>query len=152
MEKILVGSKAFFGAIDGFTGTDSDYIELVENPQGFQWRREIRMRGTDTFQYRKESPMKMVQRTLESGDPLLVGKFLIPEFSAAIGATVQDIAPLEPLLAKLDKKHEYVAYIFRAIMDNGTFEITDQQRDEAYRIYTEARRSKERSRDNIKNL
>lgn len=142
MEKIVVGSKAFFGSIEGFEGKDSDYIELIEEPQGFKWRREIRMRGIDTFQYKKESPAEMVRRTVESNDPLLIGKFLVPEFAAAIGATPQDLAPLEPMLERLDDKHRYVAYIFRAVMQNGSFSLTNEQRREAYRIYTEARQER----------
>lgn len=147
MEKIMVGSKAFFGKLEGFESKDTDYIELIEEPQGFKWRREIRMRGIDTFQYKKESPAEMVRRTVESGDPLLVGKFLVPDFAAAIGATPQDLAPLEQMLERLDEKHRYVAYIFRAVQKNGTFDLTDEQRREAYHIYTEARQERKHKVD-----
>ena len=81
----------------------------------------------------------MIAKTLEVGDALLIGKFLVPEVAQAIGATVEDILPLESLLPKLDAKHQYEAVIFEAIKTNGTFTLTDRQRQEAFRQYQLAR-------------
>ncbi len=142
MKKILVGSRAFFGGISGFKSSDCDYLELIENPTAFQWRREQSLRGTCTFQFRKEPAARMVQRTLDNGEALLVGKFLVPEVAQTIGATVSDILPLEPLLSKLDDRHKYVAVIFDAIKQNGSFELTDEQRASAYEVYRQARQTK----------
>lgn len=139
MNRILVGSRAFFSGIDGFKSKDYDYLELVENPTTFKWRREQSLRGTCTFQFRKEPAARMVQRTLDNGEALLVGKFLVPEVAQAIGATVSDILPLEPLLSKLDDRHKYVAVIFDAVKQNGSFELTDEQRAAAYEVYRQAR-------------
>ena len=61
----------------------------------------------------------------------------------AIGATVVDILPLETLLPKLDEKHEYVAVIFAAVKQNGSFELTDEQRAAAYEAYRKARQTTE---------
>lgn len=138
-KKILVGSRAFFGGCEGFRSKDRDYLELLENPRGFSWRREQSLRGVCTFSYKLEPVADMVRRTLESGDALLVGKFLVPEVADAIGATVKDILPLEGLLPKLDKKHEYIAAIFNAVKQNGSFVLTDEQRAVAYEIYKQAR-------------
>ena len=91
MKRILVGSRAFFSGMDGFRSKDHDYLELVENPTAFKWRREQSLRGVCTFQFKKEPPADMVRRTLDCGDALLVGKFLVPEVAQAIGATVVDI-------------------------------------------------------------
>lgn len=138
-KKILVGSRAFFADCEGFRSKDHDYLELVENPGGFSWRREQSLRGVCIFSYKLEPAPDMVRRTLESGDALLVGKFLVPEVADALGVTVEDILPLEGLLPKLDKKHEYVAAIFNAVKRNGSFELTDEQRAVAYEIYKQAR-------------
>ncbi len=142
MKRILVGSRAFFSGMDGFKSKDHDYLELVENPSTFKWRREQSLRGTCTFQFKKEPTTQMVQRTLDSGEALLVGKFLVPEEAQAIGATVSDILPLETLLPKLDEKHKYVAVIFDAIKQNGSFELADEQRAAAYEVYRQARQPK----------
>lgn len=85
----------------------------------------------------------MVQRTLDCGDALLIGKFLVPEVAQAIGATVSDILPLETLLSKLDDRHRYVAVIFDAVKQNGSFELTEEQRAAAYEAYRQARQIKD---------
>jgi len=139
MKRILVGSRAFFSGIDGFKSKDHDYLELVENPTTFKWRREQSLRGTCIFQFKKEPVAQMVQRTLDCGDPFVACKFVVPEVAQAIGATVNDILPLEALLSKLDDKHQYVAVIFDAIKQNGSFELTDEQRAAAYEVYRQAR-------------
>lgn len=139
MTKILVGSRAFFDGVDGFHSKDRDYLILVEQPQNFNWRREQNLRGMCLFEYKKDTPTAMIAKTLEVGDALLIGKFLVPEVAQAIGATVGDILPLESLLPKLDAKHQYEAIIFEAIKTNGTFTLTDRQRQEAFRQYQLAR-------------
>lgn len=139
MTKILVGSRALFDGVDGFHSKDRDYLILVEQPQNFNWRREQNLRGMCLFEYKKDTPTAMIAKTLEVGDALLIGKFLVPEVAQAIGATVEDILPLESLLPKLDAKHQYEAVIFEAIKTNGTFTLTDRQRQEAFRQYQLAR-------------
>lgn len=141
MKRMIVGSRAFFSGIDGFKSKDHDYLELVENPTTFKWRREQSLRGTCVFQFKKEPVARMVQRTLDCGEALLVGKFLVSEVAQAIGATVADILPLEPLLSKLDDRHQYVAVIFEAVKQNDSFELTDEQRAAAYEVYRQARKS-----------
>lgn len=83
----------------------------------------------------------MVSKTLEVGDPLLIGKFLVPEVADVLGATIDDILPLETLLPKLDDKHQYEAVIFNAIKTNGSFTLTEEQRKEAFKVYKSARKS-----------
>lgn len=143
MKRILVGSRAFFSGMDGFRSKDHDYLELVENPTAFKWRREQSLRGVCTFQFKKEPPADMVRRTLDCGDAFVACKFIVPEVVQAIGATVADILPLEPLLSKLDDRHRYVAVIFAAIKQNGSFELTDEQRAAAYEAYKQARQIKD---------
>lgn len=140
MIKILVGSRAFFNGMKGFQSKDHDFLVLVEQPKGFTWRREQSVRGICTFEYKLGTPAEMVAKTLEVGDPLLIGKFLVPEVADVIGATVEDILPLESLLPKLDDKHQYEAVIFSAIKTNGSFTLTDEQRQEAFKAYMSARK------------
>ena len=62
-KKILVGSRAFFDGCEGFRSKDRDYLELVENPTGFKWRREQSLRGVCTFSYKLEPVADMVRRS-----------------------------------------------------------------------------------------
>lgn len=139
MGKILVGSRAFFDGMEGFNSKDADWLVLTDEAEGFEWRMEQSLRGECTFVYKTQTAQEMVQRTLDSGDALLVGKFLVPEVAEAIGASVEDILPLEALLPSLDDKHRYVATIFEAVKKNGTFNLTPEQLAEAYVVYKEAR-------------
>lgn len=138
-KKILVGSKAFFSDIDGFRGHDTDYVEFVEPGGSLQWRKEISIRGVCIFTYVREPIGQMVQKTIESGDALLIGKFLVPEVAVELGAIVEDIMPLEVLLEKLDDRHKYISKIFSFVKANGSFTLTEQQRKEAFDNYAEYR-------------
>lgn len=142
-KQFTVGSRAFFSDMPGFRSKDSDILVLTDEPDGFQWRREQQLRGVSTFRYKREPIAQMIQRTLDADNPLLVGKFLVPEVAAELGASVADIMPLQQLVAKLDDKHKYYAVIFDACQANGSFTLTQDQRNEAYQLYTEARKPKE---------
>lgn len=146
-KQFTVGSRAFFSDMSGFRSKDSDILVLTDEPDGFQWRREQQLRGVSTFRYKHEPIAQMIQRTLDADDPLLVGKFLVPEVAAELGASVADILPLQPLVAKLDDKHKYYAVIFDAYQANGSFTLTQAQRDEAYAEYNKARVKKGSEKD-----
>lgn len=139
MEKILVGSRAFFEGIEGYKSKDYDYVIIIDNQQELMWRHEYRFRGQCFFEYKKDTPINMISKTIEIGSPLLVGKFLVKDFADSIGAKVKDILPLEPLLDKLDDKHQYEKIIFEAIKKNKSFDITEEQRQEAYKVYLKTR-------------
>ena len=149
MKQILVGSRAFFSGIEGFKSKDTNFLVLVDNPAGFRWRREQSLRGICMFHYKQETPAQMIQRTIDNGDPLLAGKFLVPEVAQAIGATVDDILPLEPLIARPDDRHRYEAVIFNAYKRNGTFTLTEQQLQDAYASYCSARQADKPQRERI---
>lgn len=142
-KQFTVGSRAFFSDMPDFRSKDSDILVLMDEPADFQWRREQQLRGVSTFRYKREPLAQMIQRTIDADDPLLVGKFLVPEVAAELGASVADILPLQPLVARLDDKHKYYAVIFDAYQANGAFTLTQDQRDEAYQLYAEARKPKE---------
>lgn len=140
MGKFIVGSRAFFSACDGFRGTGHDYLVLEDNPEGYKWRHEQSLRHVSTFRYRREPVVDMVRRTIECGDALLVGKFLVPEVAEAIGATVADILPLEALLPGLAPLYQYLTVIFEAVKRNNSFVLTEEQREEAYKAYRQSRK------------
>lgn len=139
MKEILVGSNAFFKKIKEFRSKDRDYLVLVDNPTDFKIRKEICLRGIDRFYYKKDTPQNMVNTVLELNDAMLIGKFLVKEVANEIGLSVTDILPLEPLFDKLDKEHQYQKIIFKYIIENNSFELTDEQINEAYQSYKESR-------------
>lgn len=148
-KQFTVGSRAFFSDMPDFRSKDSDILVLMDEPAGFQRRREQQLRGVSTFRYKREPIAQMIQRTLDADDPLMVGKFLVPEVAAELGVSVADILPLQPLVSKLDDKHKYYAVIFNAYQANGSFTLTKEQRDEAYTEYWKARKIKQKDMDNL---
>ena len=143
MKKYVVGSRAFFSGMEGFRSKDKDYLVLEDNPIGYNWRREQSLRGICTFYYKRLPVEQLVQRCLGMRDALQLGKFLVPEVAAELRMSVDDIRPLETLLPLLDEKHRYYEIIFRAYLTNGSFTLTEAQRLEAYKSYTESRERKD---------
>lgn len=141
--KIEVGSRAFFGGIADFASKDHDYVVLVDQPQGFNYRRECSLRGVDTFEYKRMSAADFVAKTLEYADALAVGKFLVKGFADAIGLTIEQLQQLQPLVEKLDEKHQYERIIFDAIISAGSWDLSDETLQAAYLSYTESRKAKE---------
>lgn len=143
MKKFVVGSRAFFNGIKGFHSKDQDFLIFEENPIGYVLRHEQSLRGVCTFWYKKLPAPDLVQRCLNARDALQLGKFLVPEVAAELRMSVDDIRPLETLLPLLDEKHRYYEIIFRAYLTNGSFRLTEAQRLEAYKSYTESRERKD---------
>lgn len=50
---MIVGSRAFFEGLEGFTPKDIDILELVDNPTGFKDVRQFKFRDKCVFQWRR---------------------------------------------------------------------------------------------------
>lgn len=135
---ITMGSNYFFHSYGDFTTTDIDKIEIVETNE-FQEKRVIRGQGKDYFFLKKKPKAELINDALASSLPMVVGKFLIPEFNQLIDFTVADLPQLKPLIDKLDDKHLYEKIIYEAYILNGAFILTQEQRDAAYASYKKAR-------------
>ena len=70
---------------------------------------------------------------------MVIGKFLVPEFCAEIGFTIDDLPLLQDIVNNLDENHKYEEIIFKAYLTNRDFSLTQEQRDEAYRCYKQSR-------------
>ena len=82
---------------------------------------------------------ELIDVTLFRNFPMEIGKFLVPEFIKEFKLSIDDLKKLEPIVAKLDDKHKYEEVIFRSYLENGDFILTDEQREEAFRIYNNSR-------------
>lgn len=142
MDKIEVGSNAFFKGMEDFRSKDRDFLVLVDNPVGFNFRKETSLRGVDTFEYKNMSADEFITKTLEYKDALSVGKFLVKDFATAIGLKVSQLKKLSPLVEKLDEKHQYEKIIFDAIVKSGSWDLTDEVRTQAFESYKESRDTK----------
>lgn len=139
MTKHLMGSQYFFSCYDDFKSKDIDEIQIIETDE-FKQIRQISGQGKCLFQLKKHnSKDEYIDWALKSSIGMVLGKFLIPEFCAEIGFTVEDLRQLAPLVEKLDDKHKYEAIIYDSYLQNGEFSLTSAQRDSAYKSYKESR-------------
>lgn len=139
MSRILMGSQYFFSCYEDFNSKDIDEIEIIET-NDFKHMRQLTGRNRCLFQLKKQpSTEGYINYALQSDLGMVIGKFLIPEFCDAIGFEVDDLAKLKSLIDKLDEKHKYEEIIFNSYIENGSFTLTNEQRERAYKSYKESR-------------
>lgn len=135
---ILVGSSYFFSCYPEFTPKDQDWVELVKDPKEFKNVMQISGKFC-LFRWRLMTPDEFVEYTLANDPAMMLGKFLVPEVCEKIGFGIEDLKKLEPVSLRLDPKHQYEKVIFDAYLENKKFELTPEQRLQAYEIYKKAR-------------
>lgn len=139
MKKFLMGSQYFFSCYEDFKSKDIDEIELVETDE-FNYIRQITGKNKCIFQLKRlATKEEYINFALKSRLGMVVGKFLIPEFCESINFTIEDLPKLKSLIDKLDQKHRYEEIIFHSYIKNGSFTLTDDQRNKAYKSYKESR-------------
>ena len=141
MERIIIGSKYFFSCYEDFQPHDTDEIEIIETTE-FNQMKQIRdfVHNKCVFQMRKhETAQEYIDWALKNKSGMVIGKFLVPEFNAAIGLSVEDLKQLSPLLDRLDEKHMYEKIIYDAYIENECFVLTPEQRLAAYESYKQTR-------------
>lgn len=136
---MLVGSNAFFKDIEGFTSKDTDILEFVDNPTDFKNVRQFKFPDKCVFQWRKMSINELIDITLSRNFPMEIGKFLVPEFIKEFKLSIDDLKRLESIIAKLDDKHKYEEVIYNSYIKNNDFTLTEDQLNEAYKIYLKYR-------------
>ena len=139
MGKFLIGSRYFFSCFEDFDSKDIDELEIIETDK-FKYMRQLSGLGKCLFQLKKySSKEEYISYALTQSLGMVVGKFLVPEFCEAIGFTIEDLPRMQPLIDKLDDKHKYEKIIFDSYIKNGSFTLTNEQREEAYKNYKESR-------------
>lgn len=140
LKRYIVGSKYFFDKYPDYESKDTDYL-IIEDPPFMPYKHMmvIRGQGTDEFRYKPKSADEFIDYTLELNVPMVIGKFLVKEFCEDFGITIDHIKKLKPLVDQMDDKHLYVQYIYNVFMNNNRFDLTDEERDEAYKLYKEAK-------------
>ena len=133
--KFLVGSKYFFNKFNDYNSKDTDWVIIEDNPQYYTNTMTMRGRGEDLMFFKNRSKQEFINMTLSSNLPMVVGKFLIPEFNEYIGFTIDDLILFEHQFNKMDDKHLYEKYIYECYLVNKKFTLTESQLEEAYKIY-----------------
>ena len=135
---ILIGSRYFFSEYPDYHSHDIDKVE-VQDTNEYEYVRIIRGQGKDYFFFKRKPKEEMIQDALQQKLAMVVGKFLVSEFCQEIGFTFEDLPRLKPLIDRLDEKHLYEKIIYEAYLSNGSFTLTQEQRDQAYEEYKRLR-------------
>lgn len=136
---ILIGSKYFFSCYPDFKSKDIDELQIIDTNE-FSQMRQITGRGRCLFQMKRHSSKEdYIEWANKSQLGMVIGKFLVPEFCQQIGFTIQDLPRLKVLIDRLDDKHKYEEIIYNSYIENGSFTLTDEQRDRAYKSYKDSR-------------
>lgn len=67
--------------------------------------------------------------------PMTINALLVPEVCKYKSITLDDLKEFEFAFKKMDERHKYLEVIYQSYIENGSFILTQEQRDEAYRIY-----------------
>lgn len=136
MKKILTGSRAFFSIYNDFNPKDKDIIYIIEddsNKQTYSYTHNIGVCKITITNLTKEQLLKIYNKGQVI--PMAICNFLVPEFVEHFGITIDDLKLLKKLRDTLDYKHLYLRIIYDAYLENGKFELTQEQRDRAYKSY-----------------
>lgn len=144
MKKITIGSNIFFKDYTDYSSHDIDYIIFEENPTQYKNFMHVNLiyKGSDTFYYRDMPKEEFIEYELNHCKklPMAAGKFLIPELCKYKNITIEDLKQFEFAFNNMDNKHKYEKLIYNAYIENGDFVLTNKQRNEAYKVYKEARK------------
>ena len=136
---IEVGSNYFFKNIEGFIPHDIDYVELVNEPLGFQYVCHIRNKKKCIFKWKKMNVKDFIEYTKKHCSPMAVGKFLVKEFCDAIGFTFNDLKSFDDIFNNMDDKHLYEKKIYEYYLLNNDFYLTNDQLMDCYNEYKKYR-------------
>lgn len=139
IKTFTIGSRVFFSGMKDYSPKDIDELNIMDefNLKGNVLNAQIN--GKDVFFFRNMDKEGFIQDALESNVPMRVGKFLVPEFAEHLGLTIDDLRRLAPLFDSIDEKHEYERVIYESYLENKGFNLTDSQREKAYKVYKEKR-------------
>jgi hypothetical protein len=144
MKKIIIGSYPFFSKYPDYKSHDVDYMIFEDNPIGYKNFKILRFmkKGSDCYYWRNMPKQEFIDYELNHINevPMAINALLVPEVCQYKGITLEDLKQFEFAFEKMDKKHTYLKNIYDAYIKNGGFVLTNEQRNEAYKVYKEARK------------
>ena len=138
-KKIQVGSKAFFSQYEDFEPRDNDFVEIHDEADVDFW--VTKENDEHIFHFRRMNKIDFIEFECNRAHKfsLVVSKFIVPELVEHFGINLEDLFICMSLFNNIDRRHQYVKFIFECYLKNGDFTLTDEQRDEAYNMYKSVR-------------
>ena len=72
---------------------------------------------------------------------MAAGKFLSPELAEYMNITIDDLKLFQSAFDNIDERHSYEKVIYESYIKNNAFVFTDEQRNEAYKLYKENKKN-----------
>ena len=144
--KIITGSAYFFSSMPDYAPKDIDYVTYQEHPLKFKFLHQITKPGMDLFIYNKdlifEEHVKYLTARNSKVPPMSLCNYLNNDFIKMFfgSITIEQLKQLQPLVDKMDWKHRYLVMIYNFYILNNDFNLTDEQRLEAYKKYKAERK------------
>ena len=140
IKTITIGSNAFFKSFSDFSPKDVDELNIMDTfplmGNSIQFRG---LHGKDVFFFKNMSKEEFITDTLNSKLPMVVGKFLVPEFAEYIGLTINDLKKLETVFNRIDDLHKYEICIYNYYVKNNGFYLTQEQLETVFNEYKKER-------------
>jgi hypothetical protein len=140
IKQFKIGSSAFFSGVEGYNGKNSDTLLIEKDPVGFKTWRESSGQSVVIAEWKEMGKDEFIEATLSFGKPELAGKFLIPEFAEWFQMAIDDLKKLDNLFSKMEGKQAYLKKIYEYYIENGKFELSEEQKKDAYSVYEEHRK------------
>lgn len=138
-KRIKIGSQVFFSKYPDYTSHDKDFVEFQEKPELYRTFMNVKGKGNDIFYYRTMSKKEFIDYELKHciNTPMAAGKFLSPELAEYMNITIDDLKLFQSAFDNIDERHTYEKVIYESYIKNNAFVLTDEQRNEAYKLYKE---------------
>ena len=138
-KRFKIGSQVFFSGYPDYVSHDKDYVEFQDNPTFYKTFANAKEKYNDIFYYRSMSKKEFIDCELKHciNTPMAAGKFLSPELAEYMNITIDDLKLFQSAFDNIDERHTYEKVIYNAYIENNAFILTDEQRNEAYKLYKE---------------
>lgn len=139
IKDITIGSRAFFYGYSDFISKDLDILHIMDNVKNNNIKSiSFQDENIDHILIMDKNKNDLINRTLKKGG-IAVGKFMVPEVVEYYGVTIDELKQFEEIINNLDDKHKYYKKIYDAYIENGKFEMNDEQLLAAYGEYKKYR-------------
>lgn len=137
---IQVGSRAFFSQYEDFQPNDNDQIIIHDEADADFWITDED--GIHTFHYRNMTKDEFIEYELKRAKKyaLVSAKFVVPEVLEHFQMNLYETYELFiQFINSMDRKHQYVSFIFNCYLKNRDIKLTEEQRLAAYEMYKAVR-------------
>lgn len=142
-KEYITGSRYFFEGMPGFQSKDKDKIIITDvSPiPSIKFNKSMIIRGgeIDNYYFRPMTSDEWIDFTLDVNVPMAVARFLNKEFCSDFGITFEQLERLRSLVENMDDKHIYLKYIYETILKNRTWDLSNDELEEAHKIYKSKR-------------